>query len=258
VIQHPVVLDASNALQIFGGYDVIVDGSDNFATRYLSNDAAALVRKPYVWGSVLRFDGQVTVFWEGAPEGRSIDYRDLHPVPPASDQVLSCAEGGVLGSVCGTIGTMMATEVIKLVTGIGDPLLGRVQNLDALRGEWRTVELRRAPGRVPVSELIDYPAFCGVPPIVADTFEISTADLARSTARLIDVREPSEHAAGHIEGDILIPLAQLLAEPRLAGTEAVVVYCASGIRSARAAAALRASGIDAASLRGGFTEWQLR
>jgi molybdopterin/thiamine biosynthesis adenylyltransferase/rhodanese-related sulfurtransferase len=250
VIEHAVRLHADNALELFSDYDIIADGSDNFETRYLANDAAALLGKPYVWGSVLRFDGQVTVFWQGAPDGRSVDYRDLHPVPPAPGEVLSCAEAGVLGSVCGTIGTMMATEVIKLITGIGEPLLGRVQLLDALAGEWREVALRRHPARIPVAELIDYEAFCGVPAAV-ETSELGAG-------RLIDVREQYEHDAGHLEGDELIPLARLLADPSLAGPGPVVVYCATGARSARAVAALEAAGIPATSLRGGFAAWSHR
>jgi molybdopterin/thiamine biosynthesis adenylyltransferase/rhodanese-related sulfurtransferase len=256
VVEHVVQLDRDNALSIFGDYDLIVDGTDNFATRYLANDAAALLGKPYVWGSVLRFDGQVTVFWEGAPDGRSLDYRDLHPVPPGPEQVLSCAEAGVLGSVCATIGAMMATEVIKLVTGIGEPLLGRVQNLDALAGDWREFAVRRSPDRVPVRELIDYELFCGLPAADAAS-EITPDELAsRGSRPLIDVREPYEHERDHIEGDVLVPLAALLDNPHVVGSGPVVVYCATGSRSARAAAALRSVGIGAVSLRGGIEAWR--
>jgi adenylyltransferase/sulfurtransferase len=246
-VQHETTLTAANSLELFAKYDLIVDGSDNFATRYLANDSAALLRKPYVWGSVLRFDAQVTVFWEGAPDGRSLDYRDLHPVPPEPGDVLSCAEAGVLGSVCGTIGSMMATEVIKLITGVGEPLLGRVQILDALAGEWREVTLTRSPTRVPVTALIDYDAFCGVPAIEADL----EVDDPPAGWKIIDVREPYEHDAGHLAGDRLLPLGELLENPTdVAGP--VVVYCASGVRSNRAARVLRAAGIEAVSLRGGF------
>lgn len=257
VVEHPVRLDAGNALELFGAYDVIVDGTDNFATRYLASDAAALLHLPYVWGSVLRFDGQVTVFWEGAPHGRSLDYRDLHPVPPEPGSVLSCAEAGVLGSLCGTIGTMMATEVVKLITGIGEPLLGRVQNLDGLSASWSEFAVKRAPDRAPVTELIDYEEFCGVPAVSADVSadvgaEIGAHELAGSGIRLLDVREPWEHDRDHLEGDQLLPLATLLDDPAAAGTAPVVVYCASGARSARAVAVLRARGVDARSLRGGL------
>jgi adenylyltransferase/sulfurtransferase len=249
-----VELTSENALELFDGFDLIADGSDNFATRYLASDAAAILRKPDVWGSVLRMDGQVTVFWEGAPDGRSLDYRDLHPLPPAPDDVLSCSVGGVLGSVCGSIGTAMATEVIKLITGIGEPLLGRVQNLDAQSGSWREFELRRDPAREPVSALTDYAAFCGVTAIDAD-LEVEDLDPARV---LIDVREPYENALDHLEGDRLVPLGLLLENPRLAGADPVLLYCATGIRSAQAAGVLRGVGIDAVSLRGGIQRLRVR
>jgi molybdopterin/thiamine biosynthesis adenylyltransferase/rhodanese-related sulfurtransferase len=248
VVEHPVTLTRHNALDTMGDYDLIIDGTDNFATRYLANDAAAILRLPYVWGSVLRYDGQVTVFWEGAPEGRSLDYRDLHPVPPAPGDVLSCAEAGVLGSVCATIGAMMATEAIKLISGVGDPLLGRVQNLDAQAASFTEFELRRHPARIPVTELIDYDAFCGVPQV--DTRYECEDRLPN--APLVDVREPYEHERGHLDGDVLIPLGQLLADPNVLGPGPVVIYCATGIRSARAVEALRASGIESYSLRGGL------
>jgi sulfur-carrier protein adenylyltransferase/sulfurtransferase len=247
VIEHRVTLGPDNALDLFAEYDLVVDGSDNFATRYLANDAAALLRKPYVWGSVLRFDGQVTVFWEGAPDGRCLDYRDLHPVPPAPGDVLSCAEAGVLGSLCGTIGSMMATEAIKLVTGIGEPLLGRVQTLDALAAEWTRFELKRSPTRIPVTELADYEAFCGVPRF---DVRLEVGEVPDGW-HIVDVREPYEHERGHLSGDALVPLGQLLADPK-AITGPVVVYCATGIRSNRAAQVLRAAGVEAVSLRGGL------
>ena len=245
-VQHATTLTSDNALAIFADYDLIVDGSDNFATRYLANDAAAILHKPYVWGSVLRFDGQVTVFWEH-PGGESLDYRDLHPTPPDPAQVLSCSEAGVLGSVCGTIGSMMATEAIKLISGVGEPLLGRVQILDALAATWREVRLRRSPTRIPVTELIDYQAFCGVPRF-DPRLEVEEVP---DGWHLVDVREPYEHKHRHLDGDTLLPLGQLLADPS-AVEGPVVVYCASGTRSNRAAQALRAAGIEAMSLRGGI------
>jgi sulfur-carrier protein adenylyltransferase/sulfurtransferase len=247
VIEHRLTLSPDNALDLFADYDLIVDGSDNFATRYLANDAAALLRKPYVWGSVLRFDGQVTVFWEGAPDGRSLDYRDLHPLPPAPGDVLSCAEAGVLGSLCGTIGSVMATEAIKLITGIGEPLVGRVQNLDVLAADWTQFTLKRSPIRIPVTGLADYEAFCGVPQLDAG---LEIEDVPDGW-HLVDVREPYEHERRHLAGDTLIPLGRLLANPA-AITGPVVVYCATGIRSNRAAQALVTAGIDARSLRGGI------
>ena len=254
VAQHTLRLDRDNALELFAGYDLVIDGSDNFATRYLANDAAAILGKPYVWGSVYRFDGQVTVFWESAPDDRSLDYRDLHPVPPAAGEVLSCDEAGVLGAVCATIGSMMATEAIKLITGIGEPLLGRVQTFDALAGDWREVRLTRRPDRVPVTGLIDYDEFCGV--AASDPDSLSPEELlVRGVDGVIDVREPFEHDIVHIEGTRLVPLAHLLERPTDVGPGPVVVYCKTGIRSERAAEALRAAGIDAVSLRGGIQAW---
>jgi sulfur-carrier protein adenylyltransferase/sulfurtransferase len=260
VVQHPLRLDRTNALDLVGAYDLVVDASDNFATRYLMSDVAALLRVPYVWGSVLQFDGQLSVFWEGAPDGTSVDFRDLHPVPPDPGLVLSCAEAGVLGSLCGTIGSMMATEVIKLITGVGVPLLGRVQNLDALTGEWRAFDVHRSPDRVPVAQLIDYDEFCGHREATSAAWEIAAAELGAAIASgslLIDVREPYEHRLGHLDGDRLIPLATLTADPTLAGEGPVVVYCATGARSAKAVVLLRGRGIEAVSLRGGFTAWRL-
>ncbi len=263
VVEHAVRLGAGNAVQVFSGYDLVIDGSDNFATRYLANDAAAILGKPYVWGSVFRFDGQVTVFWESAPDGRSLDYRDLHPVPPAPGEVLSCDEAGVLGAVCASIGSMMATEAIKLITGIGEPLLGRIQILDALAGGWREVRLSRRPGRMPVTGLIDYELFCGMRPPAGGGAasglggpELSAEDLiAEHMPNLIDVREPFEHELVHIDGARLVPLAQLLDDPAALGEGPFVVYCKTGIRSQRAADALRAAGADAVSLRGGIQAW---
>lgn len=253
VRQHPLRLTAENALGLFADYDLVIDGSDNFATRYLANDAAAILGLPYVWGSVFQFDGQVTVFWQGAPDGRGLDYRDLHPVPPAAGEVLSCDEAGVLGAVCGTIGSMMATEAVKLITGVGEPLLGRVQIVDALRGEWREVRIGRHADRVPVTELIDYDLFCGVRP--TDESLSIDADELLAGADLVDVREPFEHDIAHIPGDRLIPLADLLDDTSAAGAGPVIVYCKTGARSARAVEALRSAGIDAMSLRGGIQAW---
>ena len=260
VTEHRTRLDRDNALRIMADYDLVIDGSDNFSTRYLASDAAALSRKPYVWGSVLRFDGQVTVFWEGAPEGRSLDYRDLHPVPPAPGDVLSCDEAGVLGTVCATIGSMMATEAVKLITGIGETLLGRVLTFDALGAKWRELRIVRAADRMPVRELVDYDLFCGILPVStvaadARTVDVAGLEAARADRRLIDVREAGERAIEHIEGDEWVPLDELLADPARAGMTPVVVYCASGKRSARAVQALTDAGVDAVSLEGGIRAW---
>src|SRR5688572_28212159 len=157
VVVHETRLDSSNALDIFRPYDVIVDGTDNFPTRYLVNDACVLLGKPYVWGSIFRFEGQVSVFW--AEHGPC--YRCLYPEPPPPGMVPSCAEGGVLGVLCASIGSVMVTEAIKLITGIGDPLVGRLMIYDALEMTYRQVKVRRDPNAPPITELIDYEAFCG-------------------------------------------------------------------------------------------------
>lgn len=263
VLQHGERLSSANAVELFGRYDLVVDASDNFATRYLIADAAALTGKPCVWGSVLRFDGQVSVFWEDAPDGLGIGYRDVFPEPPEASTVLDCAEAGVLGSVCATVGSLMATEVIKLITGLGDSLLGRVLVLDALTASQREIAVVRDPERRPVTELIDYDAWCGTaPPAPAAVIEVEElATLLRSQDAsgllVLDVREDWERAAGTIEGDRHLPLGRLLAEPSaVPGVDAVVVYCASGVRSASAVAALRQSGRSARSLAGGFAAWQ--
>ena len=269
VVEHPVRLDRNNALALFGAYDLVVDGSDNFATRYLANDAAALLHKPYVWGSVLRFDGQVTVFWEGAPARPSVDYRDVHPIPPDPGDALSCDEAGVLGGVCGTIGSIMASETVKIVCGIGEPLVGRLLNFDGLTSRWREIAVTRRAERMPVAELIDYDLFCGVRPISPTITAVqllalmSMSDAAREPAppRLIDVREASERAVSSIIGSQHLALAELLADPAQvgalqAGGGPLIVFCASGQRSARAVGALRDAGVDAVSLAGGIRAWQ--
>ena len=158
---HNERLEASNALEIISGYDLIVDGTDNFSTRYLVNDACVLARKPYVWGSIFRFEGQASVFWEDAPGGRGLNYRDLYPEPPPPEMAPSCAEGGVLGILCASIGAIMATEAIKLLTGLGETLLGRLAVYDALDMTFKFIPLRRAPVRTPITGLIDYQEFCG-------------------------------------------------------------------------------------------------
>ena len=155
---HEVRLDAGNAVELFEQYDLIVDGTDNFATRYLVNDAAVLAGKPYVWGSIYRFEGQVSVFWEDAPDGLGLNYRDLYPEPPPPGLVPSCAEGGVLGIVCASIASVMGTEAIKLITGIGEPLLGRLMIYDALQMTYRTITIRKDPASPRITALVDYEA----------------------------------------------------------------------------------------------------
>src|SRR3984957_1504870 len=211
---HQVHLSSENALDIFRDYDLIVDGTDNFATRYLVNDAAVLSGKPYVWGSIFRFEGQVSVFWEDAPGGLGLNYRDLYPEPPPPGMVPSCAEGGVLGILCASIASVMGTEAIKLITGIGEPLLGRLLLYDALAMNHRTIAIRKDPAAPAITGLIDYDQFCGV--AAGDAAE--AADVSASTPRelrdmldagntvaLIDVREPAEWEINHIDGAQLIP-----------------------------------------------------
>ncbi|WP_420803536.1 adenylyltransferase/sulfurtransferase MoeZ [Rhodococcus ruber] len=265
---HPVRLDRSNAVELFEQYDVILDGTDNFATRYLVNDAAILAGKPYVWGSIFRFEGQVSVFWEAAPGGRGLNYRDLYPEAPPPGMVPSCAEGGVLGVLCASVGSIMATEAIKLITGIGESLLGRLMIYDALAMSYRTVTLRRDPGRVPVTELVDYESFCGVVPddaaeAVAES-TITPTELHRllesdREIELIDVREPVEWDIVHIDGARLIPKDRILSGEALAELsqhKPIVLHCKTGIRSAEALAVLKKAGFsDATHLQGGVLAW---
>ncbi|GAA5087470.1 adenylyltransferase/sulfurtransferase MoeZ [Nocardia iowensis] len=265
---HKIRLEPENAVELFADYDLIVDGTDNFATRYLVNDAAVLAGKPYVWGSIYRFEGQVSVFWEDAPDGRGINYRDLYPEAPPPGMVPSCAEGGVLGVLCASIGSVMVTEAIKLITGIGEPLLGRLMVYDALDMNYRTIKLRRDPERQPITELIDYEAFCGV---VSEEGQAAAAgstvtarelkDLldAGKEIELIDVREPVEWDIVHIEGAKLIPKDRILsgeALSELPQNRPIVLHCKTGVRSAEALAALKQAGFaDATHLQGGVIAW---
>lgn len=265
VALHRVRLDSSNALELFRQYDLVLDGTDNFATRYLVNDAAALVGIPYVWGSIYRFEGQVSVFWDAAPGDAGINYRDLYPEAPPPGMVPSCAEGGVLGVQCASIGSVMVTEAIKLITGIGETLLGRLMIYDALAMNYRTVGLTRDPHRTPITELIDYEAFCGVVPATESTGEsITPAELhelmqsGREIA-LIDVREPVEWDIVRIDGARSIPKDRILSGAVMAELPQhipIVLYCKTGIRSAEVLSALVGAGFsDAAHLHGGIVEW---
>ncbi|MEV0684542.1 MULTISPECIES: adenylyltransferase/sulfurtransferase MoeZ [unclassified Nocardia] len=264
---HKIRLEPDNAVELFGEYDLIVDGTDNFATRYLVNDAAVLAGKPYVWGSIYRFEGQVSVFWEDAPDGRGINYRDLYPEAPPPGMVPSCAEGGVLGVLCASIGSVMVTEAIKLITGIGETLLGRLMVYDALDMNYRTIKLRRDPERQPITELIDYEAFCGV---VSEEGQAAAAGSTVTAAELkdlldadkvelIDVREPVEWDIVHIDGATLIPKDRILsgeALSELPQNKPIVLHCKTGIRSAEALAALKRAGFaDATHLQGGVVAW---
>ncbi|MFE3193265.1 adenylyltransferase/sulfurtransferase MoeZ [Nocardia sp. NPDC059240] len=265
---HKIRLEPDNAIELFQQYDLIVDGTDNFATRYLVNDAAVLAGKPYVWGSIYRFEGQVSVFWEDAPDGRGINYRDLYPEAPPPGMVPSCAEGGVLGVLCASIGSIMVTEAIKLITGIGDPLLGRLMVYDALDMSYRTIKLRRDPEREPITELIDYDAFCGVVSEEGQAAAIGSTVTARELKEMldagkdvaiIDVREPVEWDIVRIEGATLIPKDRILSGEALAElpqNTPIVLHCKTGIRSAEALAALKNAGFsDATHLQGGIIAW---
>ncbi|MGW4483478.1 adenylyltransferase/sulfurtransferase MoeZ [Amycolatopsis sp. NPDC004368] len=265
---HVERLESSNALEIFRDYDLILDGTDNFATRYLVNDAAVLLGKPYVWGSIFRFEGQVSVFWEDAPNGKGLNYRDLYPEPPPPGMVPSCAEGGVLGVLCASIGSIMVTEAIKLITGIGEPLLGRLISYDALEMKYREVKIRKDPQTPKITELIDYEAFCGVvSDEAAQAASGSTITPAELKAKfdngedfaLIDVREPGEYEIVNIKGATLIPKDRILSGEALAELpqdKPIVLHCKSGARSAEALAALHAAGFkDATHLGGGILSW---
>lgn len=264
---HQVRLDASNALDIFAGYDLILDGTDNFATRYLVNDAAEILGKPYIWGSILRFDGQVSVFW--AHHGPT--YRDLYPEAPPAGSVPSCAEGGVLGVLCAQIGSVMVNEALKLITGTGTTLLGRVLVLNALDMVWREIRVRKDPAAVPVTELTDYEAFCGMPAAesgtagadlpAVDVRELEQLLAARSAGErdfdLLDVREPGEHAIVSINGSVLMPRAGILSGEQLPERgRRLYVHCKSGVRSAEVTAFLRDRGYaDVFNVSGGILDW---
>ena len=258
VALHEVRLDNDNALALFERYDLIIDGTDNFATRYLVKDAAVLAHKPYVLGSIFQFSGQVSVFWEDTPNGQGLNYRDVYPEPPPPGTVPSCAEGGVLGVLCASVASIMSTEAVKLITGIGEPLLGRLMIYDALDMTYRTISVRKDPDAPPITELVDYDALCGATPVDADSITPAQLHEIRGTVTLIDVREPDEWAINHIDGATLIPkslidsdrgLAQLPPGPK-------VLYCKSGMRSAQVLAALKAAGVtDVLHLRGGIVAW---
>jgi adenylyltransferase/sulfurtransferase len=183
---HELRLEPENAVDLFKQYDLILDGTDNFATRYLVNDAAVLAGKPYVWGSIFRFEGQVSVFWEDAPDGLGLNYRDLYPEPPPPGMVPSCAEGGVLGILCASIASVMGTEAVKLITGIGEPLLGRLMVYDALDMTYRTIKIRKDPETPKITELIDYELFCGVVSDEAAEAAVDSTVTPRELREMID------------------------------------------------------------------------
>src|SRR5262245_4468262 len=270
VVIHNTALDNDNVMEIFAQYDLIVDGTDNFATRYMVNDAAVLLGKPYIWGSIYRFDGQASVFW--AEYGPC--YRCLYPEPPPPGMVPSCAEGGVLGVLCASIGSIQVNEAIKVLTGIGEPLVGRLMIYDALEMNYRSLTIKKDPdcpicGENPsITELIDYDAFCGA--VSADALEaasgstISAMDLKAMLDRdedvfLIDVREPNEYEIVSIPGAVLIPKDRFLtgvALETLPNDRRIVLHCKTGVRSAECLAIVKNAGFsDAVHVGGGVISW---
>jgi len=271
VILHETRLDVDNVMEIFTQYDLIVDGTDNFATRYLVNDAAVLLKKPYVWGSIYRFDGQASVFW--AEHGPC--YRCLYPEPPPPGMVPSCAEGGVLGVLCASIGSIQTTEAIKLIIGIGDSLIGKLMVYDALEMEYRKVNIRKDPNCPICSDkpsqielLPDYESFCGMlSDGAAEAVSGSTIAVTELKAKmdngekfmLIDVREPGEFEIVRIPGSVLIPKQEFLngsALEKLPQDVPIILHCKSGVRSAECLAVLKQAGFaDATHVSGGVVAW---
>lgn len=267
IVQHRLRLTASNAQEIFADYDLVIDGSDNFPTRYLANDAAEIAGIPLVWGAILQYHGQVGVAWHAHGPG----YRDLFPTPPAPDDVLSCGTGGVLPGLCGTVGSLLATEAMKVITGIGEPLIGRVLLYDALAARIRELPYRRDPTAQPVTDLIDYALFCAGPeptPSAVAAEELAGLLSGGLPVRLIDVRNPDERAEALIPGSLPLPLPDLEAAAEVAESQAlvdlpglaelptggeVIVYCERDPRSIRAVEVLARGGVPAVRyLRGGI------
>jgi sulfur-carrier protein adenylyltransferase/sulfurtransferase len=261
--KHEVALSSENALDILRDYDIVVDGTDNFPTRYLVNDACVLLGKPNVYGSIFRFEGQATVFaYEGGP-----CYRCLYPEPPPPGLVPSCAEGGVLGILPGTIGLIQATETVKLILAIGEPLVGRLLLYDALAMRFRELKLRKNPecpvcGSHPtITKLIDYQQFCGILQPVAEEGDIEPVEVKAKIDRgdnfvLIDVREPHEYQICRIPASKLIPLGQLAQHlGELDPTVEIVAHCKSGMRSAKAVDLLKKNGFHARNMKGGILAW---
>lgn len=268
IATYDVQITSENAFDLIRPYDVVVDGTDNFPTRYLTNDACVMLGKPNVYGSIFRFEGQATVF---SPKHGGPCYRCLYPEPPPPGLVPSCAEGGVLGVLPGVIGTIQATEAIKLLSGIGEPLIGRLLLYDALAMRFRELKLRRNPdcpvcGDHPtVTELIDYQQFCGISPEEAHrdaTIEITPAEVADwlhsdNPPFLLDVREPNEWEICHIPGAVRISVNELAERMNeLDSAVEMVVYCRSGVRSARAVELLRQAGFrKVKNMAGGILRW---
>ncbi len=270
VVLHEERLTSDNAMAIFEPYDLVVDGTDNFATRYLVNDACVLLGKPYVWGSIYRFDGQASVFW--ADHGPC--YRCLYPEPPPPGMVPSCAEGGVLGVLCASIGSIQVNEAIKLIVGIGDPMVGRLMIYDALEMTYRSVKVNKDPecpvcGKNPtVTELIDYDEFCGTVPEEAQRAAAGSTITARELNEmlasgegifLVDVREPNEYEIVSIPGARLIPKGEFMSGAALESLpqdKRIVLHCKTGARSAECLAVVKNAGFaDAIHVGGGVIAW---
>ena len=277
VVLHEERLDNDNVMQVFEGYDLIVDGTDNFATRYMVNDAAYFLGIPYVWGSIYRFDGQASVFAPTLAEDAPC-YRCLYPEPPPPGMVPSCAEGGVLGVLCASIGSIQVNEAIKLLTGIGDPAIGKLVIYDALELEWRKLRVRKDPncalcGENPtVTGLIDYDNFCGaiseeaLDAAAGSTISVTTLehmlkerDEGTRDFVLVDVREPNEAEINHIPGAVLIPKGEFLnghALEQLPSDKQIVMHCKTGVRSAETLAIVKGAGYsDAVHVGGGVAAW---
>ena len=276
VVTYNIRLSSENAMEIFKGYDIIVDGTDNFPTRYLANDAAVLLGKPYIYGCILRFEGQASVFY--SKEGPC--YRCLYPEPPPPGLVPSCAEGGVLGILPGIVGLIQATEVVKIILGKGDTLVGRLMLFDALGMKFREMKLRKDKdcpicGDNPtITELIDYEQFCGIPSASEEEadnakWEVSADEVKLKLDRsdefiLVDVREPSEYDICRIDGSILIPLGKIEEmEPKnlngISKSNKIILHCKAGVRSLKAAKALKKMGFeDVKSMAGGIESWSER
>src|SRR5687768_2048837 len=264
---HNERLETTNATDIISGYDLVIDGTDNFATRYLVNDACVLSGKPYVWGSIFRFEGQASVFWEDAPNGRGLNYRDLYPEPPPAEMAPSCAEGGVLGILCASIGAIMATEAVKLLTGLGETLLGRLAVYDALDMTFRFIPLRRAPTRTAVTGLVDYQELCGlkqpadgktnVPTISAK--ELKNMRDNGMDLQLIDIRGIEEWNLVRIEGANHIPKNKMMSSEvlsQLNKEDLIVLHCKMGVRSRDALIEMQKRGFtNVRSLDGGILAW---
>ena len=261
---YPVRINPSNVLEIMAGYDIVIDATDNFATRYLINDAAVLLNKPYVWGSVNRFDGQAAVFWSSLGPC----YRCLHPEPPVPGTVQNCADAGVLGVLCASIASIQVNEVIKAITGIGELQIGKLMIYEALESEHSKIDIHKNPlcvicGENPtqVSLLENYESFCGV----ASAPEISVEDLKKKFAAnddfiLIDVREPDEFASSRIPGSVLIPKAHFFdatALDLLPRDKEIILHCRSGVRSAHCLAIIQGAGfMNSRHLGGGILAWE--